>query len=452
MAVISSRALAQQCEGALPSVPSTPFPRLRHVALAGNSLIAIFMVGLGAWAIVAPLRSAAIAAGIVEAETSRKTVQHLEGGIVRTILVRDGDRVHAGQALLRLEDTRARTQLQVLRSQLWDAQAREARLLAERGGLENIDLPDELHTASQSDPAVRAILAGQQAIFESRRQVMRSQNAVLIERSIQVEKEIIGLKAQEAAAGKRSQIIRREIDTVQALVNKGLTPRPRLLALQREMVEIDGRRGETAARISRAYQVIAEVKANLLKLQSDHQNEVVQSLHKTQNLMMQLAEKIQAAADQLSRTEVTAPESGVVTDLRVRTPGGVISPGAPLMDIIPQDDRLIVNARLRPEDIDVVRVGQAAEVHLLAYKQRRVPPLKGSVVYVSADRLVDRRTDQAYFATQIRVDEGHPEHVSNVEMVPGMPVQVFIETGESTAALYALGPLLDSFHRAFRED
>jgi HlyD family secretion protein len=432
-------------------VPPTPFHRLRGVAWTGNLLIFGFVLGLGTWSTFAPLESAAIASGTMESESSRKTIQHLEGGLIKEILVTDGDVVNAGQALIRLDNTKPRAELQSLRGQFWDATAREARLHAEQQGFGDVSFPEELKTAQKNDETVTAILAGQQSIFETRRQVFQSQLVVIRERMAQVDEEIVGLKAQEIAATKRSEIVREEAATVTVLVNKGFERRPRLLSLEREMADIDGRRGETAAQISRAAQVISESQATLLKLQSDRQNEIAQSLRDTQNQIFQLKERLQAANDQLRRTEVKAPEDGVVTDLRIHTPGGVVGVGEPLMDIVPRHDRLVVAARVKPEDIDVVRIGLRADVQLLAYNQRRVPRIKGVVTHVSADRLLDKRTDEPYYAAKISVEDGRLAGLDGVEIIPGMATRVFIMTGRSTVALYALRPLLDSFSSAFRE-
>ena len=410
-----------------------------------------FVLGLGTWSTVAPLDSAAIALGTVESESSRKTIQHLEGGIIREILVADGDAVRAGQTLILLEDTKASAEVESLQGQLWDAMAREARLVAEQRADERVTFPPELEAAKQS-PSVAAILTGQQNIFETRRQVFQSQVAVNREKRLQVEKEIEGLKAQAAAATRRLGIVRDEAATVATLVEKGLERRPRLLNLEREAADIEGKRGEITAQISRAEQVISESQTNLLKLENDRQNEISQSLRDAQNQIFQIREKLQAANDQLSRTAVRAPEDGVVTDLKVHTPGGVIGAGAPLMDLVPRQDRLIVTARVRPEDIDVVRPGLEADVNLLPYNQRRVAPLHGTVTRVSADRLLDKRTDQPYYATKIRVGDPQASGHEVIKIIPGMPAQVFIKTGRGTVALYALKPLLDSFNNAFRED
>ncbi|WP_371932988.1 HlyD family type I secretion periplasmic adaptor subunit [Bradyrhizobium sp. CCGUVB23] len=431
--------------------PISPRTRLRGVTLAGNLLVLCFMLGLGTWSSLAPLESAAIASGVVESESSRKTIQHLEGGIIGKILVSDGDVVRSGQAMIALDDTRARAEVQSLQGQLWDAMAREARLDAEQRGYEKLSFSETLEHAASANLAAATILSTQQTVFLSRRKVFQSQVTVLRERRGQVEKEIEGLKAQEAAVAQRIDIAREELDMVATLVSKGLERRPRLLNLQRELADIEGRRGEIAAQISRAGQVISESQANLIKLESDRQNEIAQALREAQNQIFQLRERLPAAQDQLSRTVIKAPEDGVVTDLRVHTPGGVIGAGAPLMDLVPRQDRLIVTARLRPEDIDVVHPGLNAEVHLLPYNQRRVPRLKGIVTHVSADRLLDKRTDQPYYATKIRVDDAQIA-ANDIQIIPGMPVQVFITTGRGTVALYALRPLLDSFHGAFRED
>jgi HlyD family secretion protein len=431
--------------------PISPRGRLRGITVAGNLLVLCFMLGLGTWASLAPLESAAIASGVVESESSRKTIQHLEGGIVSKILVSDGDIVRSGQTLIALEDTRASSEVQSLQGQFWDAAARAARLQAEQQRFERIAIPDALEQDSRQSGVAAAAVSAQQFIFQARLQVHESQLAVIRERRHQVEKEIEGLKAQETATGQRVDIVREELDMVATLVNKGLERRPRLLNLQRELADVEGRRGEIAAQISRAGQVISEQQATLFKLESERQNEIAQSLREAQSQIFQLRERLLAARDQLSRTEVKAPEDGVITDLRVHTAGGVIGAGAPLMDLVPRQDRLIVTARLRPEDIDVVHPGLNAEVHLVPYNQRRVPRLKGTVVHVSADRLLDKRTDQPYYATKIRIDDG--QIVANdIQIVPGMPVQVFITTGRGTVALYALRPLLDSFRGAFRED
>jgi HlyD family secretion protein len=354
--------------------------------------------------------------------------------------------------VIRLDDTKARAELQALDAQFWDAKAREARLVAEQDDRETIALSPELDSARSTDPSTPVIIDGQQKIFDARREVMRSQAALIRDRIAQVEQEIVGLEAQQDAAAKRADIIGQEMASVTPLVQKGLERRTRILSLEREATEIEGRRGDTAAQISRAHQVIGEAQTNLLKLESDRQSEIAQSLQEARNQAFQLSERKRAVGDELERAEIRAPEDGIVTDLRIHTPGGVIGAGEALLDLVPAESRLVVTARLRPEDIDVVHPGLDAEVHLLPYNQRRVAPLNGTVSYVSADRLLDKRTDQPYYAAKIRIDDQASAGPKGIEMIPGMPVQVLIRTGRSTVALYALQPLFDSFNRSFRED
>lgn len=436
----------------LPPPPATPFRRVWLPATGAFVLIGLFVIGFAIWAARAPLESAAIAGGAIEAESSRKTIQHLEGGIVGRILVKDGDEVAAGQPLIRLDDTKARAGLQVLQGQLWDARAREARLLAERDGRSTITFPRNLVEAAGGNPAIAEVLSGQTKIFDTRRRLQASRIDVIRQRKAQTEREIQGLRFQEAAAAKRAAIIKEELAAISPLVAKGLQTKPRLLQLEREQAEIDGRRGDTLAQISRAEQGVGEAEAQILKLESDFHSEVAQTLRDTQSQIFQLLERIQAATDVLARTEVRAPEAGTITDLRIHTPGGVIAAGEPLMDLVPRQDRLIVTAHVKPEDIDLVRPGLEARVRLLAYKQRRVPPVEGVLTYVSADRLVDKETEQAYYTARIQLDEEALRHLPEVEIMPGMPVEVLIKTGQFTVANYMLRPVLDSFDRAFREN
>jgi HlyD family secretion protein len=448
----SKNVLTHDLAAILPLPSETPFQRLRLLAATAFALVGVFVIGFGAWATHAPLESAAIAGGVIEAESSRKTIQHLEGGIIARILVKDGDEVTAGQVLIRLDDTKARAMVQLLQGQLWDAQAREARLLAERDGRETIQFPLALRQAAKNDANLAEIMAGQVKIFDTRRKLQASRIEVVQQRKAQTEREIDGLRFQEGAATKRAAIIKEEVSAIAPLVAKGLQTKPRLLQLEREQAEIDGRRGDTLAQIARAEQAIGESQALILKLESDLHTEIAQNLRDTQAQIFQLLERIQAAADVLARTEVRAQEAGTITDLRIHTPGGVVAAGEPLMDLVPRQDRLIVKALVKPEDIDLVRPGLEAHVRLLSYKHRRVPPVEGMLTYVSADHQVDKETEQSYYVARIRIDEASLRALPDVEIMPGMPVEVLIKTGQFTVAHYILRPVLDSFNRAFRED
>jgi HlyD family secretion protein len=436
----------------LPPPSRTPFRRIRWLAGTAFGLVVVFIGGFGAWSAVAPLESAAIAVGSVEAETSRKTVQHLEGGIVIKILVKDGDVVKAGQPLIQLDDTKARASAQALRGQLQEAQAREARLLAERDGRDTIQFPLSLRQASEKDPALADVLVGQRRIFDSRRQLYHSQLAVLAQRQQQISRQMLGLKYQVNAAEKRADIIRKEMESIAPLVAKGVIAQPRKLSLEREQAEIEGRRGQAQEEMARAEQGVGEANAQILKLRSDRDAEIAQSLREAQALIFQLSERSEAAEDVLARTLVRAPEDGIVTDLRIRTPGGVVAEGQPLLDLVPKHDRLIVTAQVRPDDIDVVHPGLPAQVRLMPYKHRRVPPVQGTLTYVSADRMIDKTTERSYYTARIRLDEASLAALPGIEMMAGMPVEVLIKTGKFTAAGYMMRPVMNSFDRAFRED
>lgn len=434
------------------ATPPTPFHRLRLLAASAFAVVGVFVIGFGVWATYAPLESAAIAGGAIEAESSRKTIQHLEGGIIGRILVSDGDEVAAGQALINLEDTRARATVQMLQGQLWDAQALEARLVAERDGRETVQFPQDIMSTAQHNPAVAGIIVGQNKIFDTRRKLQASRIEIIQQRKAQTEEEIAGLRFQATAAATRAAIIKGEIAAVAPLVAKRLQTRARLLQLEREQAEIDGRIGDTMSQMSRAGQAIGESRAMILKLESDYQTEIAQSLRDTQAQIIQILERLQAASDILARAVVRAPEAGTVTDLRVHTPGGVIAAGEALLDLVPSQDRLIVRALVKPEDIDLVHPGLQARVRLLSYKHRRVPPVDGVLTYVSADRLIDEETKRAFYTARIRISEASLRALPEVEIMPGMPVEVLINTGTFTVAHYALRPVFDSFNRAFRED
>jgi HlyD family secretion protein len=429
--------------------PATPMKAIRGLVASGVAAVGIFVVAGGIWSVFAPLESAAVGSGQVEAESFRKRIEHLEGGIIGQILVHDGDAVRPGQVLVRLDDTKARTALLGLRGQYWDALAGEARLLAERNGAAEIAFPEAL--LQSRDPAAATVIAGQRKIFETRRSLLKTKSDLYRQRIAEVNEEIGGYTAQEAAAIRRIAFAEEEIADLKKLLEKGLAQKPRLLELQRDHADIEGKRGDLVAQIAKAKQTIAENEVNILNLENDTQKEVASDLRDAQKKIHELAEQIEAAEYVLTRIEVRSPEAGVVTDLKFHTPGGVVQPGDRLMYLVPQEDRLIITVQLKPEDINVVHPGLSASVRLLPYKQRRTPQIEGTVTYVSADKLVDKKTNQPYYAARIRLDAEMLAKMPEVELVPGMPVEAMIRTGERTVAFYALSPVLDSFHRAFRE-
>ncbi|HVJ44513.1 MAG TPA: HlyD family type I secretion periplasmic adaptor subunit [Dongiaceae bacterium] len=431
------------------AVPRQP-PYLAS-AVAGLALLVTFFIGFGSWAARAPLASAALASGQVRVESHRKTVQHLEAGIIREILVREGDKVRVGQPLLRLDDTQTVAALKILQDQHDELKALEARLLAERRGDSVLVFPADLE-AQRVDPSRADMLEGQQRIFTERRQSLANQIDIIKQQIAQLEAERRGDQAQIAALDRQLALARSETDLVNDLVKKGLASRPNLLALQGQVASLEGARGEQLGRISQAEQAIGEARLRAAALQSQNNNEIETELRDTQAKLAEVEGKLQSARDQNNRMLITAPVSGQVVNLRVFTAHGVINPGEPLLDIVPDDGTLVIDARVQPTDIDTVHAGLDAQVALTAYKRRIVPLLDGKVLRVSADTLQTEDHRTSYYEATISIDESQLARLDNVKLYPGMPVEVMIMTGNRTVLDYAIGPVIDSFHRAFRED
>ncbi len=425
-------------------------PNDRAAIFAGLLVAALFLGGFGGWAALAPLSSAAIAPGQVRVESHSKTVQHMEGGIIREILVHEGDWVEKGQVLLRLDATQADAAFGMLRSQFDALRSLEARLVAERDNLAKINFPPELADECVV-PANRAVCSGQEKIFADRKQLREGQVEILRRRIDQLRSEIDGRRAQVASLETQISMTNAEAKGVEPLVAQQLLPKPRLLALQRQVASLDGNRGEQLALISKAEQGIGEAQMEITEVANKFQAEVAGELRDTQEKLANLSERLRAAADVRNRTLVVAPQSGKIVNLRYFTLGGVIKAGDPILDIVPQDEKLIIHSEVRPLDIEAVHPGLSAQVLLTAYNQRRVPSVDGRVTYVSADRLLDNRSGQPYYAADVEIDPGALERLQEVKLYPGMPAEVLIRTGERTLLQYLLDPIRDSFARAFRE-
>ncbi len=425
---------------------------LRFPIIIGCLIIALFFGALGGWAALAPLESAAIAPGEVTIDTNRKTIQHLEGGIIGEILVRDGDIVAAGQVLIRLEEIQSRAEFELLQGRYVTASAVEARLIAERDGWDEVEFPDWLLDRLE-EPEVIETVSGQINIFASRQESLDHQTQILRQRIAQFEEEITGLEGQIAAENVQLKLIGEESDDVRRLVDLGLARRPRLLALEREAAALEGRRSQNIAGIARAKQSISEADLRISELHTEMVNEVVQQLSETQAELFDLADRIRASEDKLARMEIRAPIEGTILNLQIHTLGGVIAPGAPLLDIVPSGDPLVIEARVDPGDIDVVHTGLEAHVRISAFSQRNIAPIPGIVTYVSADRLNDERTGVGYYVARIKLDEKDMlEALQGAELQPGMQAEVMIATGASTALEAIISPISSSFNRAFREE
>lgn len=416
----------------------------------GAGIVGLFFGVFGAWAAFAPLESAAVARGVISVETQRKTIQHLEGGIVGEILVRDGDEVAADAILVVLDDTQARATLDLLRGRHRSARALEARLIAERDGAAEISFPDQIRDSADAD--VAELVRAQRNIFTGRRQSIAGQVAIMQQRVAQIQQEIRGLEGQTAAQAEQLALTNEEIESNQKLVDEGLSGKTRLLELQRALAEVTGEHSQSLAAIARAQQNIEETRLEMADLRTNYINEAVQQLGVVQAELLDLGEQIRAAEDVLRRTVIRSPMAGTVVGMQVHTVGGVVAPGQALLDVVPKGDRLIVEAFVDPNDIDVVEVGLEAQVRLTALTQRNLAPLAGHVTTVSADRLTDQRTGASYFLARVELDDDPAEKLDGERLYPGMQAEVMIVTGARTTLDYLSRPLVDSFNRAFREN
>ena len=355
-----------------------PGPGLRLLVLSGLAVVAAMVAGLTAWSVLAPLQSAAVAPGSVSVEFNRKTIKHLEGGIVRRILVAEGDRVSAGQTLIELDTTQARAQLELLRGRRASAGARYARLKAEREGSDRIGYPDWLERG-RAEQRIADIIARQTSIFTARRAAMASQTAILTMRIGQLDEEIKGLGGQIASARAGLAILGEEISIVDDLLAKGLARRPRLLELRRMEAERQGDVAKAISAVARADQRIGETRLQINDLRAVRNSEITQEMRDVQTELLELGERLRVAEDVLQRSRITAPLDGTVVGLQVHTIGGVVGPAEPLVHIVPSDEKLIVEAQIDPIDIDVVRAGLAARVDLTPFNSRHSASIAGTV-------------------------------------------------------------------------
>jgi HlyD family secretion protein/epimerase transport system membrane fusion protein len=435
--------------------PAHGAPALRRSLLApvvgGAAVCLAFFGGLSAWSALVPLASAAIGNGVVSPDGSRRTVQHLEGGIVERLLVKDGSRVAAGESLVVLEDKATRASYDLALTQHRQYLAIEARLVAERDGEAEFTLPPELEE-NAADPEVVTLVTAQRTLMADRRASLAGRKELLRKRIAEIEEEIEGLHAQIASRDRQLVIIKEEITTATYLTDKKLTPRPRLLSLQREQAEMEGQQATTRSAIARSYQSIGESAQRIAQLDVEWQEDLGNRLTEVAGKLTETKERLLAASDVLRRLVVTAPVAGIVVQMRLYTVGGVIAPGAAILDIVPRDDDLVIDARISPNDIDVVRQGQTVQIVLSAYTQRTLPRLEGQVRDVSADRIVDPQTQASYYKVRVEVDrEALAALGSGIELSPGMPAEVMVMTGQRTAFEYLTRPFLDSLRRSFTE-
>ncbi len=419
----------------------------------GFGMVAAVFGGIAFWSFVAPISGAVVASGQVVVESNRKAIQHLEGGVIGEILVRESQHVEKGEIIARLEDVTQSANVALIDGQLTELYARRARLEAERDLAPEMAPPRGV-SAILGSAALGEKLAGQKRLLEARRTTRTTQTALLGERAVQQEERILGFQAQIRSLRDQKRLIDEELEGVRELHEKGYAPKTRLRELEREEKRLGGERGALRAGVAEAHSIIAEAKLEIERLKEAGREEAIMELRDAEVSLAELEERRIAALDSLRRTEIRAPQSGRVLGLSVHTIGGVIAPGAALMEIVPDGDRLQVAARVAPQDIDKVRAGQETLVRFSAFGSRRTPEANGVVKHVSADSRIDEAIGVTYYLVIVEIPEGEAlSGILNGEMlVPGMPVEAFIRTGSKPAIAYILKPLTDSLARSLRED
>jgi HlyD family secretion protein len=430
--------------------PVSPRISIRRHIIVGCVLVVFLAFGLGGWASTAEISGALIAQGSIVVDSNVKKVQHPTGGVVGEVRVRDGDRVKAGDILIRLDETVTRANLAIVTKGLTELYAREARLAAERDGADAVAVPKEL-ADTINDPDTRDALASERKLFDLRRKARLGQKDQLQQRVQELREQISGLGAQQDAKFKEMALIQQELQGVQDLWAKNLVQLSRLTSLQREEARLQGERGQLIAAAAEAKGKIVETELQILQIDQDLSSDVAKELRETDSKIGEYVERKVTAEDQLKRTDIRAPQDGVVFQSTANTVGGVITAGDPIMLIVPESDTLLVEAKVDPKDIDQVQFGQPVVLRFSAFNMRTTPELNGTVVRIAADTSVDQRTGQSYYVVRISMTADEIKRLGDVKLTPGMPVEAFIQTGERTMLSYLVKPLHDQLMRAFRE-
>lgn len=425
-------------------------PAIRRLVIIGFGAIALFLGTFGVWSVFSPLEGASIAPGVVTVDSQRKTVQHLEGGIIDKILVAEGEDVAKGDPLIYLDKTQASTQLEQLTTRQRNALAREARLITERDNKPDITFPDAL-LMEKDNPRVEELLVNQQRIFEARRDFFDSQTEIIDKQLAQNTAELDGQKKRLEIEKRRLSIIGEEIAGNRQLAEKGYVSKTQVLRLEREEAQILSTISQLQSNASRLQQNVAENLAQLKEQELERVREIVEGLRESRQERYELDDQIAAAKDILDRTTIKAPLSGTVLNLQVFSEEGVITPGQPLLDIVPSDESLVIEAKVDPSDIDQVRAGMKAQIRLTALSMRSVRPLEGELMTVSADRLIDEQSGLAYYLARVKLIDNINDILGGIELYPGMQAEVMLLTEPRTPIEYLLKPLTESLNRAFRE-
>lgn len=425
--------------------------KIRSFLFIGYATLAAMVLGLGVWGGMAQISGAVIAPGAVEVEGNRQVVQHLTGGVISAINVRDGDVVEAGQVLIELEGDALRSELEIVEGQWFEILARQSRLAAERDLVDHIDFAPELLEHVEENPEIADLMAAQQQQFDARRKVQSEEEAQLTERETQIAKQIDGLQALQSATRSQIDLLSREIEGQETLLAQGLTQLTRVLTPQRELARLRGSDGQVEAAIAENRAKIAETAIERVRLSSKTRETAITELRDLDYREIELRERRLSLIDQISKLQLRAPVSGIVYGNTADTLRGVIRPAEPVLYIVPKDARLIVRVQIETVHIDKIHAGQEATMRFSAFDTRTTPEVTGVVTKVSADAIEDPQTRMKFYRAEIAITDEARAELANLTILPGMPVETFIRTEDRTALGYLLKPLSDYFTKAFRE-
>ena len=425
-------------------------PSIRLLLIIGLAVVVVLAGGLGGWAATAEISGALIAPGSIVVETNVKKVQHPTGGVVGEVRAHDGDVVKAGDVVVRLDDTVTKASLAIVTKNLDGLWARAARLEAEQQGLDRIVFPPMLLDRA-NDPDVKNVMSSESKLFEVRTMGRIGQKAQLRERVAQLHEEIAGLEAQERAKDKEIALVEKELVGVRTLYDQHLVQMTRLTTLERDAARLSGERAQYIASRAQARGKITETELQIIQVDKDMVSDVSKDLRETNDKIGEFVERKVTAEDQLRRIDIRAPQDGMVEQSTVHTVGGVITAGDAIMMIVPQADDLQVEAKVNPQDIDKLQIGQKTLLRLSAFNQRTTPELNGIVTRVSPDVTTEQRTGQSYYTIRVKMPPEEVARLGEVKLIPGMPVEAFVQTGDRTMLSYLIKPLKDQLMRAFRE-
>ncbi|MER8921120.1 HlyD family type I secretion periplasmic adaptor subunit [Mesorhizobium sp. M0802] len=425
--------------------------QVRRYLVAGVATCLLLVGGVGGLAAVTKMSGAVIAAGRLVVDSNVKKVQHPTGGVVGEIRVREGDRVKAGDILVRLDETTTRANLAIVSKGLDEFYARLARLEAERDGKDTISFPDVL-TSRRDEAGVAASMAGEQSLFDFRHQARSGQRSQLRERIAQLTQESAGLTEQLQAKRREIELIQIELEGVRSLWHRKLIGIDRMTSLERDAVRLEGEHGQLTAGIAQVKGKASEIELQIIQIDQDLRSEVATDLRDTQGKISEFVERKVAAEDQLKRIDLRSPQDGVVLQLAVHTIGGVITPGEQVMQIVPVTDDLTVEAHIAPQDIDQVTMGQNAILRLSAFNRQTTPELTGTLSRISADLTIEERTGAAFYVARVTLPKTEVAKLRGLALAPGMPAEVFFPTGDRTMLSYLVKPMSDQIQKAFREE